>query len=63
MILATENVGISCMNVPKQSQLFKKNEKLVYDVHKWLDDVEVEQVILKIVFLIWEMHQTNWEKL
>ncbi len=62
MILATENVGISCMNVPKQSQLFKKNEKLLL----WCAQVTrqvVEQVILKNVFLIWEMHQSNWEKL
>ncbi len=28
-----------------------------------LDDVEVEQVVLKISFLIWEMHQSDWEKL
>ncbi len=27
------------------------------------DDVEVEQVVLKMSFLIWEMHQSNWEKL
>ncbi len=36
---------------------------LFYDVHKWLDNVEVEQVVLKISFLIWEMHQSDWEKL
>ncbi len=30
-----------------------------YDVYKWLDDVEVEQVVLTISFLIWEMHQTE----
>ncbi len=35
----------------------------LYDVHKWLDDVEVEQVVLRISFLIWEMHQSHWEKL
>ncbi len=40
----------------------KRMRNCFYDVHKWLDDVEVEQVILKIVFLIWEMHQSNWEK-
>ncbi len=40
------------MNVPKQTQL-----------HKWLDEVEVEQAVLKISFLIWEKHQRNWEKL
>ncbi len=51
------------MNVPKQSQLVQKNEKLFYDVHKWLDDEEVEQVVLKNYFLIWEMHQSDWEKL
>jgi len=28
-----------------------------------LDDVEVEQVVLRISFLISEMHQSNWEKL
>ncbi len=70
MILATDNVGnhrqmniISCMNIPKQSQFVQKNEKLFYDVHKWRDDVEVEQVVLKNSFLIWEMHQSDWEKL
>ncbi len=26
-------------------------------------DVEVEQVVLKLSFLIWEMHQSDWEKL
>ncbi len=30
-----------------------------YDVHKWLDDVEVEQVVLRILCLIWEMHQSD----
>ncbi len=43
--------------------LFKIKKNCFYDVHKWLDDVEVEQVVLKISFLIWEMHQSNWEKL
>ncbi len=55
---------ISCMNVPKQSQLVQKNEKLFYDVHKWLDDDEVEQVVLKINFWSEEMQaQSDWEKL
>ncbi len=52
MILATENVGnrrqmyiISFMNVPTQSQLVQKNEKLLLYMHKWLYDVEVEQVV------------------
>lgn len=27
----------------------------VYDMHKWPDDVEAEQVVLKISILIWEM--------
>ncbi len=42
---------ISCMNVSTQSQLVEKNEKpmmKLYDVHKWLDDMEVLQVVLKI---------------
>ncbi len=34
-----------------------------HDVLKWLDDVEVEQVVLKMSFLIWEMHKSDWEKL
>ncbi len=42
--------------------LFKRMRNCFYDVHKWLDDVEVEQVILKITFLIWEMYQSDWEK-
>ncbi len=70
MTIATDNIGkrrqmyiISCMNVPKQSQLVQTNEKLFYDVHKWLDDVEFEQVVLRISFLFWEMHQSHWEKL
>ncbi len=68
MILATEDLGnrrqmyiISCINVPKQSQ-FVEMRNCFYDVHKGLDDVEVEQVILKITFLIWEMYQSDWEK-
>ncbi len=53
---------INCMNVPKQSQLIQKNEKLLLQyVHKWLDDVEAEQVVLRISFLIWEMHLSDWE--
>ncbi len=32
-----------------------RNWNCFYDVHKWLDDVEVEQIVLKISFLIWEM--------
>ncbi len=35
-------------SIPKQSQFVQKNEKLLYHVHKWLDDVEVEQVVLKM---------------
>ncbi len=31
-----------------QSNLLKKNWNCYYDVHKWQDDVEVEQVILRI---------------
>ncbi len=70
MILSTENVVncrqmyiISCMNLPKQSQFVQKNVKLFYDVQMWLEDVAVEQVVLIISFLIWEMHQSYWEKL
>ncbi len=43
--------------------LLKKMRNCFYDVQKWLDDVEVEQVVLKISFLIWEMHQSDWENL
>ncbi len=28
--------------------LFKRMRNCFYDVHKWLDDVEVEQVVLKM---------------
>ncbi len=28
---------------------FKRMRNCFYDVHKWLDDVEVEQVVLKIL--------------
>ncbi len=51
------------MNVPKQSQLAQKNEKLFMMLYTSDYDVEVEQVVLKISFLIWEMHQSDWEKL
>ncbi len=68
MKIVTDNVGnqsqmhmISCMNVPKQSQLVKKKQETFYDVHKWLEDVEVEQVVLRISFMIWEMHWSHWE--
>ncbi len=52
MTILADDVGncrqmyiINCMNVPKQS-LFKRM-RTFYDVHKWLDDVEVEQVVLR----------------
>ncbi len=41
--------------------LLKRMRNFDYDMHKWLDDVEVEQVVLKMSFLIWEMHQSNRE--
>ncbi len=39
-----------------QSKLVQKNEKRFYDVHKWLDEVEVEQVVFKFALLLWEMY-------
>ncbi len=51
MILVTVNV--------LKWNLFKRMIDCYYDVHKWLDDVEDEQMS----FLIWEMHQSHWEKL
>ncbi len=39
--------------------LFKRMRNCFYHVHKWLDDVEVEQVVLRISFLIWEMQQSD----
>ncbi len=71
MILATENVGnrkqmykctIAWM-YQSNHNLLKRMRNFDYDMHKWLDDVEVEQVVLKMSFLIWEMHQSNREKL
>ncbi len=50
------------MNVPKQLQLVQNNYIYFYDVHKWLDDVKFEQVVVRISFLSWEMHQSDWEK-
>ncbi len=43
--------------------LFKRMRNLFYDVHKWPDDVEAEQVVLRISILIWEMYQSDLEKL
>ena len=35
-----------------------------YDAQKWLyDGVEFEQVVLRIYVVIWEMYQSDWEKL
>ncbi len=41
------------------SNLFKRKRNCFYYVHKWLDDVEVEQVVLRISFLIWEMYKAT----
>ena len=51
------------MNVPKFLQIVQRNEKLLFDVHKWHDDVKIEQVVLRISNQIWEMYQSDWEKL
>ena len=32
-------------------------------LHRWLDDMEVEQLVLRIVSLIWEIDQSDWETL
>ncbi len=42
---------ISCMNVPKQSQLAQKNEN-IFMMCTSDYDVEVEQVVLKMSYLI-----------
>ncbi len=55
MILATENVG-NCRQIyisvawmyQSNHNLLKRMRNCFYDVHKWLDDVEVEQVVLKM---------------
>ncbi len=70
-MIATDNVGNSrqmyiirvAWKYQSNCNLFKRMRNFFYDVHKWLDDVEVEQVVMKISFLIWEMHQSDWEKL
>ncbi len=69
MTIATDNVGncrqmyIIARKYQSNSNLFKIMRNCFYDVHKWLDDVEVEQEVLRISFLIQEMHQRDWEKL
>ncbi len=67
MTIVTDNVGnqmyiISCMSVPAIVTCSKEREPF-YDVHERLDDVEVEQAVLIISFLIREMHQSHWETL
>ena len=32
-----------------------------FDVHKWHNDVKTEQVVLRILILIWEMYQSDWD--
>ncbi len=34
-----------------------------YDVHKWLNVVEVELNVVQMLIVMWEMHQSDWEKL
>ncbi len=56
MTIVTDNVGnqmyiISCMSVPAIVTCSKEQEPF-YDVHERLDDVEVEQAVLIISFLI-----------
>lgn len=41
--------------------LFKSMRNCFY-VQKWLDDVEVEQLVLRISSVIWEMHQNDLRK-
>jgi len=33
-----------------------------FDVHKWHNDMKIEQAVLRILILIWEMYQRDWEK-
>jgi len=63
MALATvgnrRQLYISAWIYQSNHNLFKRIRKCFYDAHKRLDDVEVEQVVLKISFLIWEMYQSD----
>jgi hypothetical protein len=68
MTQAIDNVGksrelyiIMCMD-PKHLQHVEINEKLFF-FFKWHTDVKIEQVVLRISILIWEMNQSDWEKL
>jgi len=44
------------MNAPNHLQVVQKNEELLlflFYVLKWLDDVEIEQVVLRISAGVW----------
>ena len=43
--------------------LFKEKTNCFFDVLKWHNDVKIEQVVLRISILIWEMYQSDWEQL
>ncbi len=43
--------------------LFKEMRNCFFDVHKWHNDVKIEQVVLRISILNWEMYQSDSEKL
>jgi len=50
------------MNAPNHLQVVQKNEELLlflFYVLKWLDDVEIEQVVLRISAGVWEMHKVT----
>ncbi len=42
---------------------WKEWETATYDVHKWLNVVEVELNVVQMLIVMWEMHQSDWEKL
>lgn len=69
MIKATDNLGnsrelyiIICMDAPKYLQLVQEMRNWFFDVHKWYNDVKIEQVVLRILILIWEMNHSDLEK-
>ncbi len=42
--------------------LFKIKINCIYDVYKWLDDVDVEEAVLRISIVIWQT-QSDMENL
>ena len=51
------------MDVQSICNFFKEMRNCLFDVQKWHKDLKIEQVVLRMSILIWEMYQSDWEKI